>query len=238
MGHFKSLLVAAAVTSLLAGMLLTLIQQARVIPIIEQAENYEVKRTQQQDIKQNESHEHHSHVIAHDASQDYAWMPKQGLQRHTFTLLSNVVIALGFTLILAACVQLAKRKMNWRNGLAWGLAGFSVFFLAPAFGMTPILPGMDAVDVGQRQLWWLLASASTAVALALLIFKRGWPAKLLGMLILLLPHVIGAPPQASAELVPMDLIQAFFISSLIANSVFWLAMGGFYGYFHNKWVKQ
>jgi len=212
---------------LLAGILLTLVQQAQVIPLIEQAEAIEAKQ----------SHSHEDAAIDEPQHQ-HRWMPQQGMERQTFTLLSNVVIALGFTLILSAGVQLTQRKINWRNGLLWGLAGFSVFFLAPALSMTPELPGMESGALGQRQLWWLMASASTAVALALLVFKPGWLAKVTGVLLLLLPHFF-AVPQALEELsIPLDMLRTFFIASFIANALFWLAVGGFYGYFHNKWVQQ
>lgn len=232
MAQFKSLLIAAAVTSLLAGLLLTLVQQAQVIPLIEQAEVLESQQT----------HSHAAHEQEHAAMDEHAhehvWMPQQGMQRQLFTTLSNVVIALGFTLILAAGVLLAKRQMNWQRGLLWGLAGYAVFFLAPAIGMTPELPGMTSADLGQRQLWWICASSCSAVGLALIVFMRVWMYKLSGVVVLLLPHIIGAPSHDGDPGVPLAMLQAFLLASVIANGLFWLSMGGLYGYFHNKWVKQ
>ena len=221
-GQIKSLLIAAAVTSLLAGLLLTLVQQLQIIPILEQAEQIEAQR-------------HHDHD---ETEHEHIWMPQQGMERHAFTALSNVLLALGFTLILAAAVQLTRRKLDWRQGLLWGLAGYAVFFLAPAFGMTPDLPGMDSADLEQRQLWWMMTSACTGLALALLVFKRSWMFRLAGLMVLALPHLIGAPQQSADANIPMDLLQAFLIASLIVNALFWLFLGGFYGYFHNKLVHQ
>jgi len=224
MKDLKSLLSAAAVTSLLAGILLTLVQQSQVIPLIEKAEVLESKQA------------HHHDVAGED--HDHIWMPQQGVERQLYTALSNVVIALGFTLLMAAGVQLTRGKLNWKQGLLWGLSGFTVFFLAPAFSMTPELPGMESIDLGQRQLWWLMVSASTAVGLALMVFGRRWLARMLGFMLLIIPHIIGAPEHAAETNVPLDLLEAFLLASLFANAMFWLAMGGFYGYFHSKMVQK
>jgi len=230
MGQFKSLLIAAAATSLFAGILLTLLQQAQVIPLIEQAEVLE--------SKQLHSHDVHEHAAPAGHEHEHQWMPRQGVQRQLFTTLSNVVIALGFTLILAAGVSLAKRQINWRRGMLWGLAGYTVFFLAPAIGMTPELPGMSSADLDQRQLWWLCASSCSAVGLALMVFKREWSYKLGGVIVLALPHIIGAPNHDGDPGVPMAMLQSFLFASIVANGLFWLSMGGLYGFFHNRWVRQ
>lgn len=222
MKNLKSLFIAASLSSLLAGVILTLVQQAQVIPLIETAEQ----------IEKQQAHNHE-----HEHQQDHVWMPKDGMQRQLFTTFSNIVIALGFTLLLAAVVHLSQSKLNWKRGLLWGLAGYAVFFLAPALSMTPELPGMQSAALADRQLWWLATSACTAVALALLAFKSGWPVKAGALLLLLIPHWFGAPGAIIEQSgVSLELIQGFLLASVIANAVFWLAMGGFYGYFHKKWV--
>ncbi|NMM27270.1 MAG: hypothetical protein HHJ12_08275 [Glaciimonas sp.] len=75
----------------------------------------------------------------------------------------------------------------------------------------------------------------TAGGLSLLIFTRNWKLKLLGTLLLIVPHLIGAPqPQVHASAAPAELAQAFIHATTIANAVFWLALGGLTGVFYKK----
>ncbi len=55
-----------------------------------------------------------------------------------------------------------NQTLTLHPGLLWGLAGFVVFVLAPNFGLPPELPGMQAGDLMQRQIWWLATVVLTA----------------------------------------------------------------------------
>jgi cobalt transporter subunit CbtA len=112
------------------------------------------------------------------------------------------------------------------QGVLWGLAGFAVFVLAPTLGLPPELPGTAAADLVQRQIWWVGTAASTAVALALIVFGKHGLLKVLGVAILLVPHLIGAPqPDVHASLAPEALADQFKIASLLTNALFWVALG-------------
>jgi predicted cobalt transporter CbtA len=75
-------------------------------------------------------------------------------------------------------------------------------------------------------MWWIGTAASTAVGLSLIVFSRHWLMKILGMAILAVPHVIGAPqPQVHSMLAPEALEAQFKIASQLTNVVFWLALG-------------
>jgi len=226
----KNLFTVAALSSLLAGVLLTLIQQFQVIPAIIEAESYEPASVAEQGGAGHGDHAHDGH--AHD---DSAWAPQDGLQRTFFTAAANVMIALGFALLLGAATILNGVKLTWRSGLLWGLAGYAIFFVAPSLGLHPELPGTEAADLQSRQYWWLATIACSAAGLALLVFSPRVILKISGVLLILLPHVVGAPqPDVHSALAPADLIQRFIIATIIANAIFWLALGGLYGFFQQK----
>lgn len=219
---FKRIAQTAGFTGLLAALLLTLLQSFWVVPLIHQAETYEKSPAAQFEVQ---PHEHAAGAMAaheHDAE---AWEPEDGWQRVLSTAGGNLVVAVGFALMLAALYNL-RAPGSTAQGALWGLAGFAVFVLAPTLGLPPELPGTAAADLTQRQFWWIGTAASTAVALALLVFGRHWALKVLGVAILVVPHVIGAPqPEVHASLAPEALESQFKIASLLTNAVFWTAMG-------------
>lgn len=219
---FKRIAQTAGFTGLLAALLLTLLQSFWVAPLILQAETYEKAPAA-------EMHEHaavamagHVHVHVHD---EEAWEPQDGWQRVLSTTGGNLVVAVGFALMLAALYTL-RLPGSTRQGALWGLAGFAVFVLAPTLGLPPELPGTAAADLTQRQIWWAGTAASTAAGLALIVFAHSWLLKVLGAAILVVPHVIGAPqPQVYSALAPHALEAQFKIASLLTNALFWVAMG-------------
>jgi len=224
----KNLFTVAALSSLSAGILLTLIQQFQVVPAIIEAESYEQSPAVEHGA--SESGHVHAHTESDHAHDDSAWAPRDGLQRTLFTAGANIVIALGFALLIGAATVLRGITLNWRTGLLWGLAGYAVFFVAPSLGLHPELPGTAAADLQSRQYWWLATIACSAVGLALLVFSPRVVLKILA-------HVVGAPlPDVHSALAPADLIQRFIIATIIANAVFWLALGGLYGFFQQKLV--
>ena len=158
----------------------------------------------------------------HDAE---AWEPEDGWQRVLSTTGGNLVVAVGFALMLAGLYTL-RAPTRTSQGLLWGLAGYATFCLAPTLGLPPELPGTAAADLLQRQTWWITTAASTAVAIALVVFGKHWALKLLGAVILVIPHVVGAPqPMEHSSLAPEALETQFKIASQLTNLVFWLALG-------------
>ncbi|MDF2491296.1 MAG: cobalt transporter [Pseudomonas sp.] len=206
----------AAFSGLLAALLLTALQSLMVTPLILEAETYE----------QAEPHVHtaESATPAH-VHDEQAWSPEDGWQRVLSTTGGNLVVAVGFALLLAGLYSL-REPTRIGTGLAWGLAGFAVFCLAPTLGLPPELPGTAAADLGQRQAWWIGTAAATAVGLALLVFTRHWLLKLVALAVLVLPHVIGAPqPVVHESLAPEALAQQFTWASWVTNALFWAALG-------------
>ncbi|AZE66856.1 CbtA family protein [Pseudomonas synxantha] len=208
----------AGFTGLFAALLLTLLQSLWVAPLILQAETYE-KPPATTEV----THEHASAAAhTHDAE---AWEPEDGWQRVLSTTGGNLVVAVGFALMLAGLYTL-RAPTRTGHGLLWGLAGYATFVLAPTLGLPPELPGTAAADLALRQAWWIGTAASTAAGIALIVFGRNWLLKVLGVAILAVPHVIGAPqPQVHSMLAPEALEAQFQIASQLTNVAFWLALG-------------
>ncbi len=209
----------AGFTGLLAALLLTLLQSFWVAPLILQAETFEKAPAATEVV-----HEHAAGAAAHthDAK---AWEPEDGWQRVLSTTGGNLVVAVGFALMLAGLYTL-RAPTRTAQGLLWGLAGYATFVLAPTLGLPPELPGTAAADLAQRQIWWIGTAASTAAGIALIVFGRNWLLKVLGAAILVVPHVIGAPqPETHSMLAPQALEAQFKIASQLTNVAFWLALG-------------
>lgn len=242
---FKQIVSAAALAGLLAGSLLTIVQQTQVASIILQAEVYEEAATEEAATPAKTSaavappaaavppgHEHHAHEHTHDHGE---WEPENGWERTLFTALANISLAVAFGLFLGAAFYQRGTAINWRSGLLWGIAGYAIFFVAPSFGLPPELPGTTTAALADRQLWWTLTVVATAAGIALMTFGSSWKIKLIGAILLAAPHVVGAPqPVVHETVAPVELVHAFVYATAIANAIFWLALGGLMGLFYKK----
>ena len=229
---FRQLVFYALLVGILSGLALTVVQTWQVVPIILGAEAYEGAAAEEAVIP--------AMVPDHHAAEEEAWGPEDGFERTAFTLLSNVLTAMGFALVIMAAMvasqnlhQNGASRLDWRHGLIWGLAGYLVFWLAPAIGLPPEIPLQSAAPLEQRQLWWLLAVVCTAAGLAGLAFLKS-PWRWIAPALLIVPHLVGAPhpegpmfaeqpPEAAAAL--EALAQQFIGATAIANGVLWLVLG-------------
>lgn len=214
----------AGFAGLIAALVLTVVQLLWVSPLILKAETYE-KSEPAAALVEEHAHEHADGAAAghhHDAE---AWEPEDGWQRILSTTGGNLVVAVGFALMLAGLFTL-RAPGKTSEGLLWGLAGFAVFTLAPSLGLPPEVPGTAAADLSLRQTWWIGTAAATAAGLALLVFGRHWVLRIVGLALLVVPHVIGAPqPEVHSSLAPESLAHEFILASLVTNAVFWVALG-------------
>jgi len=215
---FKRIVFSACLAGLLAGLFLTLIQTVQVVPLILETEAYEISEAATAPVHEGVTADHHHH--------DGEWAPADGWQRTGFTAIANVLIAMGFALLLGAAFIL-RQGIDWPQGLLWGLAGYTVFFILPSLGLPPEIPGTFAANLVDRQAWWLLTVSCSALGLALLLLQRQWRWKLTGALLLIVPHLIGAPhPEVAGGSAPQALAQAFLWATAIVNGLFWLLLGG------------
>lgn len=229
----RRILTAGLIAGLIAGTVATLAQRYQVTPLIFAAEVFEEAAAQPHSAQ---PHNHDGAVAgaAHDAEE--AWAPADGFERTAFTWLANVLTGVGFGMVLAAAIAFAGRPIDRRRGVIWGLAGFGAVSVAPALGLPPELPDMMAADLAARQLWWLAAAGGTAAGLALIVFApTGRYQRLLqagGVLLLVLPHLYGAPHLAAeAGAVPAELAARFVVASLAVSALFWAVLGLSVGHF-------
>lgn len=153
----------------------------------------------------------------------------QGAARDALTVLFMLLLHSGYALILVALMALAERqgaRISGRAGLVWGLAGFAAVQLAPAFSLPPAVPGAATGELLARQVWWLAATGSAALAFWLVAFGRSVAAWGVAAALLLAPHLAGAPqPLASAGTAPPELAALFAARALGAGAAAWAVLG-------------
>ncbi|MGI9407770.1 MAG: CbtA family protein [Hyphomicrobiaceae bacterium] len=160
-----------------------------------------------------------------------AWAPEDGVERTLFTSVATIIVTTGYGLILLAAMLFAGGAITARSGLLWGIAGFVVTGLAPALGLSPELPGSAAGGLVARQVWWIGTAVATAGGLSLILRVSSAAAIIGGVILLCLPHVIGAPqPEAFTSTVPSELAAHFASSALVVQAVSWALVGSIAGY--------
>jgi cobalt transporter subunit CbtA len=232
---FQRIFFAAVLTGLVAGAAMAGLQQWRVAPLILEAELYENAVPEPAAAE----HEHDVAAPAHEHDEE-AWAPQDGVERISFTVAADILAALGFAFVLAAASVLSGMEVTARNGVLWGIAGFAVFQLAPAFGLAPELPGMPAADLLARQIWWWGTAIATATAIFGIAKFQNWPAVAIGIVLILLPHVIGAPQLVGEHTssVPAHLATEFAANTLFTGAAFWLMAGPLYGWLVERFARS
>jgi len=218
MATFRALFFVALVAGIVAGATASVIQAGKMWPLIAAADVFEAAA------------QHHAHGAA-----ELVWSP-EGPLRSALAVLFNIVAGLGFGLLLNAVARLwtlrSGRPFTASDGVLWGAAGFAAFSLAPAFGLPPELPGMAGGELLDRQLWWIATACCTAGGIAVLVYAAGaWRSA--GIVLIVLPHLVGAPRAGAYGSVPGEMGAAFAAASLGASAVFWLVLGWVSG-----WAQQ
>lgn len=227
----RRILLIAVVAGAVAGLVATALQGAKLWPLIAAAEQFEQAGAA--------GHQHGDSAAAPAPSLDHEWEPADGAERIAFTALFNVLAGFGFALLLNGALLLRGtaaqgRPLDVATGAMWGLAGFVCFALAPALGLPPELPGMAAGDLLDRQIWWIATALASAGGLALIAFARPAALKVLGVIVLAVPHIVGAPHAHEAGPVPAELAAQFVAASLVAAAVFWIVLGALSGWLHRR----
>jgi cobalt transporter subunit CbtA len=220
-------LLAALLAGIVAGLLMGVIQHWRLTPLIVAAEKFE-----------HADHDHSAATAESGAAID-EWAPDDGFERTLYTTLTAMVAGAAFAAILAGIALLIGATITPTNGLLWGLAGFFAASLAPAAGLPPELPGMPVGDLLARQIWWAGTIIATGLGIWLLVFRDELAAKFGAIVLLAIPHVIGAPSPAGHEsAVPASLAASFTANSLAAAAAFWCMIGAFLGLAMNRFAKD
>lgn len=243
MSLFRTIVFTAAVAGIIAGLVLTAVQYVSTVPLIQKAETFETAAapaapaSTTAPAKPEAAHGHaHSHASA--SATDHhggGWMPADGFERFAYTLLANIVGGIGIALVMVALSEITGGLHGWREGVFWGLAGFAAFTLAPSIGMPPDPPGMPAADLFARQAWWIATVVLTAGGIALLVFQRSLIGAVVGLVLIIGPHVVGAPkPEHFETAVPYTLTHDFVVAVIISSLVFWVVLGAFAGFFRAR----
>jgi len=234
------LLLAALAAGLIAGMAMTPAQYAKIVPLILHAESYE---------NGDAGHDHgaaetaaavepaaHDHA-AHDHGNQESVL---GFGRLGNTILANLVAGCGFALMLAAVALLSgfefpKGREGVVRGVLLGAAGWFSVQLAPAFSLPPELPGFPYADLFARQSWWMITVALTAAGVWLIAVRREWVLNLAGVVLIVAPHVWGAPqPDDISSELPALLAAEYASAALATTLFFWLLLGGLLGSFLSR----
>jgi cobalt transporter subunit CbtA len=231
MAAFRRLIFAALCAGLLSGAIAAAAHQLGTVPLILQAEIYEEARH-----AAPPAHDHASPAAHHEA--DEGWSPENGVERAAYTLVADLLSAIGFALLLAAGLAVRGGEVGWREGLFWGLAGFATFTLAPGLGLPPEVPGTPAALLFDRQLWWIATAIATGGGLALLFCTSHARYAVLAVMLIVLPHVYGAPQLAdqAAPAAPEALAHRFVVMATLVSLLFWLVLGASTGYFYRRFA--
>jgi cobalt transporter subunit CbtA len=232
----QRVVMAALIAGALAGFAAFALHMWQTTPLILHAEVYEAgEASHDHATAQSQPTKPDDHAASQSHSHgDEAW-PAEGFERSAYSLLADVITSIGFAFLLLGAIAMRGRDTGWQQGIIWGLCGYAAFYVAPALGMAPELPGMVGAELGERQIWWLGTSLATALALAMLFFTSGTLLKVVAALLMLVPHVIGAPhPVIEPGNVPAELAAQFAVASLVVSGLFWMVLGGLGGYFYDR----
>ncbi len=223
---FTRILTSALFAGFAAGLIAALLQLVFVQPVLLHAELYESGKLV------------HFGSGAAKAANAHVATGGIDLMRDGLSVLFTTLIYTGYGLLLVAAIALAGERgisVSPRQGLIWGLAGFIAVQFAPAVGLPPELPGASAADVGVRQVWWFGTVTATAAALWLIAFGQSWIARGIAVVLLLAPHIIGAPhPTVFEGPTPPELAGIFATRALGVGLVAWTLLGLFSAYFYQR----
>jgi cobalt transporter subunit CbtA len=237
------IVLAALVAGLLAGLVMAGIQYTRLTPLILQAEIYETAANTSDPAKAAIAEASKPCVETMPGMKmcgdEPAWQPAEGWQRILSTSVTLILTGIGFAAILVGISMLTSIPITRENGLIWGLCGFIAVSLAPVAGLPPELPGMPVADLLPRQIWWAGTIVATAAAIYLITIRPEPWAKLAGVILIPLPHLLGAPlPPNEVSTVPPVLAVEFVANSIAAAAIFWSLIGFFLGHALHRYQKD
>lgn len=220
----KNLLSSAVFAGLIAGLFAALLQFVFVIPLLLEGELYESGAR--------------LHFVVDGTAQSDRGAPDLGDEwgRHLMTVGFNIVTYAGYGLLMVAAMGLARERFGTaitaQNGLIWGICGFVAVQLAPAAGLPPELPGTPAAELAPRQIWWVGTILATALGLAIIAFSGAIWKQAIGLALILMPHLIGAPHlDTYYGVAPPELSAEFATLSMGVAMVGWSLLGYFCAYF-------
>ena len=217
---FSRILTSALFAGAAAGLIAALLQLVFVQPVLLHAELYETGEL---------VHFGGAAVSAHPE------LPGFDLMRDGLSIVFTMLTYTGYALVMVALMSVAEGRgaeINARAGLIWGLAGFITFHFAPGLTLAPEVPGVAAAAVGDRQVWWTATVAAAGIAMWLIAFGGNKISYLIAAVLLLVPHLIGAPePDVFSGPGPTEIGALVAARAFGVGMVAWVLVGTFAGYF-------
>jgi len=199
-------LIVGLLAGLVAGLAVAALQHVTTTPLIKAAEVYEAAQ--------------HKHEADEAPA---AWEPAEGFERTAATSVATVATAVGYALVLLALLLLANEPIEPKRAMAWGLCAFLATGLATGLGLAPQLPGAAETNLLTRQIWWIGTVASTGAGIYVVLRIDSIFAKIAGVVLIIAPHLIGAPQPARPEsAVPAEFAARFASASLTLHAVTWI----------------
>ena len=236
------IVLAVLVAGMLAGLVLAGIQHVKLTPLILQGEVYETAAdpvaSAIADANKPCVEKMPGMKMCADNNRP-AWEPAEGMQRTLFTTAASLLAGAGFAAMMAGVSLLTAVPITKSNGAVWGLCGFLAVAVAPAVGLPPEVPGMPVADLLSRQVWWVGTILATGIGIYLIAIRPEIWAKVIAVVLIAVPHIIGAPlsPETPTR-VPPALAAEFVTSSIGAAAVFWCVMGLLLGYALERFQEE
>ena len=232
---FRTIVFSAFGAGLAVCLAVSALQFVTTEPLILQAEAFEVAPAPNAAGVPGAAATHeHNDATAHVHEED-EWGPADGFERTAYTVLANLVVGFAVSLMLLGGMAIKGDPIDARRGLLWGVAGFAAVSLLPGLGLPPELPGTPAAGIYDRQLWWLGAATASAIGIGLLAFSRNWGLLAGGVVLLVAPHVVGAPVPPSHDVsYPGALAGEFVVASMVVSAVLWSLSGLAAGWLHQR----
>jgi cobalt transporter subunit CbtA len=220
---FTKIFSSALLSGATAGLITGLLQLAFVQPVLLHAELYETGQLV-----------HFGGQVV-DAAQDIANFDPM---RDGLSIMFTMAVYVGYALILTAAIAFAEvhgNEVSVRHGFLWGVAGFVAVQVAPGFTLAPEVPGVAAADVYTRQLWWFSTVGAAAIAMWLIAFGKSWFVWGFAIVLLVVPHVFGAPqPEIFVGPVPPEIGALFAARVFGVGFTAWTLTGLFTCYFWKR----
>ena len=233
----QRVLKAGFLAGLVVGLAIAVLQQFTTSQLILQGEVYEKAAHDHHAALGSPAlpivlvHDHGTSAAATEPEEEEGWQPANGWQRIAATSVATIAASIGYGLILLAAMLAAGVPIVPQTAFLWGIAAFAATSLAPALGLCPELPGSAAAPLLTRQIWWVATALCTAGGIFLLARLEYMTAKIAGVVLILAPHIVGAPDTPKFKsTAPAELAAQFAATSLVVSAVLWALLGLAVGY--------
>ncbi len=158
--------------------------------------------------------------------------------RFSLAFFADFTSFVGWALLMVGGFAIAEKygqRITRKDAILWGVAGFAAVHIMTGIGLAPELPGQPAAELELRQLWWVTTAVTAIVAFALFGYGRTPVYIAIGVALLLVPQLIGAPRlEGYSGMAPPELSGEYVARSYAVAFITWVSLGVVAGYFWNR----